>query len=162
MGPIKTRVGEQSPDLSLKDLHGNPVILSSFRGNKHVVLAFGSTSCGLFTMKLDDLQRVYEQYRQHPDVAFFVVYQKEAHPIMMGTGQPKTQERRVELAKRFQDKYRLEMPVLVDDMSNQAAKFTRLPSTAMIVDKDGRVRYEAMLLHPCAIEQTLQQLLRQE
>jgi peroxiredoxin len=32
--------GELAPDFELKDLAGNPVRLSSFRGSKPVVLAF--------------------------------------------------------------------------------------------------------------------------
>ena len=33
-------VGEQAPDFELKDQHGTPVRLSSFRGEKNVVLVF--------------------------------------------------------------------------------------------------------------------------
>jgi peroxiredoxin len=33
-------VGEQAPDFELKDQHGTPVRLSSFRGRKNVVLVF--------------------------------------------------------------------------------------------------------------------------
>jgi peroxiredoxin len=32
--------GEIAPDFELKDTNGNPIRLSSFRGNKPVVLAF--------------------------------------------------------------------------------------------------------------------------
>jgi peroxiredoxin len=32
--------GEPAPDFELNDINGNPVRLSSFRGNKPVVLAF--------------------------------------------------------------------------------------------------------------------------
>lgn len=36
----EVEVGDQAPDFSLKDQDGNLVTLSSFRGNKNVVLAF--------------------------------------------------------------------------------------------------------------------------
>ena len=36
----EVEVGDAAPDFTLKDQDGNPVILSSFRGKKNVVLAF--------------------------------------------------------------------------------------------------------------------------
>ncbi|HSR26140.1 MAG TPA: redoxin domain-containing protein, partial [Candidatus Eisenbacteria bacterium] len=33
-------VGQEAPDFELKDQHGQPVRLSSFRGDKNVVLVF--------------------------------------------------------------------------------------------------------------------------
>jgi len=37
---MAVEVGEQAPDFELKDQHGTPVRLSSFRGQKNVVLVF--------------------------------------------------------------------------------------------------------------------------
>jgi mycoredoxin-dependent peroxiredoxin len=37
---MAVEVGEQAPDFELRDQHGTPVKLSSFRGSKHVVLVF--------------------------------------------------------------------------------------------------------------------------
>jgi peroxiredoxin len=37
---MAVEVGEQAPDFELKDQHGTPVRLSSFRGSKNVVLVF--------------------------------------------------------------------------------------------------------------------------
>jgi peroxiredoxin len=37
---MAVEVGDQAPDFELKDQHGTPVRLSSFRGNKNVVLVF--------------------------------------------------------------------------------------------------------------------------
>lgn len=37
---MSVEVGEQAPDFELKDQHGSPVRLSSFRGAKNVVLVF--------------------------------------------------------------------------------------------------------------------------
>ena len=33
-------IGDQAPDFSVPDQHGNTVTLSQFRGSKHVVLSF--------------------------------------------------------------------------------------------------------------------------
>src|SRR5580692_821654 len=37
---MAVEVGDQAPDFELKDQHGTPVRLSSFRGSKNVVLVF--------------------------------------------------------------------------------------------------------------------------
>ena len=37
---MAVEVGEAAPDFELRDQHGTPVRLSSFRGAKHVVLVF--------------------------------------------------------------------------------------------------------------------------
>ena len=37
---MAVEVGDEAPDFELKDQHGTPVRLSSFRGNKNVVLVF--------------------------------------------------------------------------------------------------------------------------
>jgi mycoredoxin-dependent peroxiredoxin len=37
---MAVEVGDQAPDFELKDQHGTPVSLSSFRGSKNVVLVF--------------------------------------------------------------------------------------------------------------------------
>ncbi len=40
MTPYLIAPGQQAPDFELNDINGNPVRLSSFRGNKPVLLAF--------------------------------------------------------------------------------------------------------------------------
>jgi len=37
---MAVEIGEQAPDFELRDQHGTPVRLSSFRGSKNVVLVF--------------------------------------------------------------------------------------------------------------------------
>jgi len=37
---MAVEVGQEAPDFELKDQHGQPVKLSSFRGQKNVVLVF--------------------------------------------------------------------------------------------------------------------------
>lgn len=38
--PLALKVGDEAPDFTLPDDHGNKVTLSSFRGKKNVALAF--------------------------------------------------------------------------------------------------------------------------
>lgn len=40
MNPYLIAPGQQAPDFELNDIHGKSIRLSSFRGNKPVLLAF--------------------------------------------------------------------------------------------------------------------------
>src|ERR1700679_807630 len=56
---MAVEVGDQAPDFELKDQHGTPVRLSSFRGAKNVVLLFyplafsGVCTCELCALRDD-------------------------------------------------------------------------------------------------------------
>ena len=45
---MAVEVGDRAPDFELKDQHGTPVRLSSFRGAKNVVLVWNLEVRGLF------------------------------------------------------------------------------------------------------------------
>ena len=67
------QVGDEAPDFELKDQHGQPVRLSSFRGEKNVLVVFYpwafSSVCG---GELDDMQRQLADF-QNDDVAILTV-----------------------------------------------------------------------------------------
>ena len=39
---VRLRAGEEAPDFTLQTIEGEQVSLSSFKGNRHVLLEFGS------------------------------------------------------------------------------------------------------------------------
>jgi mycoredoxin-dependent peroxiredoxin len=54
---MAVEVGDQAPDFELKDQHGTPVRLSSFRGDKNVVLVFYPLAfSGVCTSELCELR----------------------------------------------------------------------------------------------------------
>ena len=60
---MSVEVGEQAPDFELKDQHGTPVRLSSFRGTKNVVivfypLAFSGVCSGELSALRDDFPEI--------------------------------------------------------------------------------------------------------
>ena len=60
---MAVEAGQQAPDFELKDQHGEPVRLSSFRGDKNVVLvfyplAFSGVCCGELCALRDDFPEV--------------------------------------------------------------------------------------------------------
>ena len=61
MGNLK--VGETAPDFSLQDLTNQPVTLSSYRGQKVVLLDFWATWCGPCKMAMPGLQALHEEFK---------------------------------------------------------------------------------------------------
>jgi peroxiredoxin len=59
----KVKVGQPAPDFTLPDVTGKPVKLSSFHGQKTVLLDFWATWCGPCRMALPDLQDLSDKYK---------------------------------------------------------------------------------------------------
>ena len=61
MGNIK--VGAQAPDFTIPDLAGHPVALSSYRGQKVVLMDFWATWCGPCKMAMPGLQQLGDEFK---------------------------------------------------------------------------------------------------
>src|ERR1700751_3499767 len=72
------RPGDRAPDFVGRTLQGDTVHLKDFRGRKNVVLTFGSATCPQTAGSLPGLNDLYED--RDPNVEFFFVYTREAHP----------------------------------------------------------------------------------
>jgi hypothetical protein len=94
-------------------------------------------------------------YRRYGDrVAFFVVYVKEAHPDDGWVSQgnldagihvydPTSDEERTEVAQTCAVRLAIEMPMVVDEISNRVASaYGALPDRLYLVGKDGRIAYQ--------------------
>lgn len=65
-------VDQQPADFSFKTLDGQPKRLADFRG-KTVFVDLWGTWCIQCVAELPTVQKLYEHYRNHPDVVFLVV-----------------------------------------------------------------------------------------
>jgi mycoredoxin-dependent peroxiredoxin len=67
------QVGDEAPDFELKDQHGAPLRLSSFRGRKNVLVVFYPWAfSGVCSGELDDLQQQLADF-QNDEVAVVTV-----------------------------------------------------------------------------------------
>jgi type I thyroxine 5'-deiodinase len=101
---------------------------------------------------LAEIQKIRKDFSEKAE--FLMVYIKEAHPgdeWQMDSNvegnvvfeQPKTFEARLDVAKTFVDRMKVDAPTLVDDIRNTAlACYAAWPERIYVIDREGRIRYK--------------------
>jgi len=138
-GPSVARVGQPAPDFKLKNLEGESVSLSDFRGNT-VLLNFWSTQCGPCVYELPDLQEIYDEWSD-----------KRLMLLAINTGQSAS------TVNNFMEEYNLSLPVLLDTELKifQMYNIPALPTTYFI-DKEGIIKEKTIgFLHKEEVEKRL-------
>ena len=140
------RNGDDAPDFSLRTIDGTQVVtLSEFRG-KPVVLVFGSCTCPPFVRSTTTINSLFDKYCE--DVKFLMVYIREAHPIggrevpnnQFKVTAPTTLSERCALAKDFNDRIQMQMPIVVDTIDDAVADvYAPWPNRLVVVDADGKI-----------------------
>ncbi|MFG3054411.1 TlpA family protein disulfide reductase [Kitasatospora sp. NPDC048239] len=145
---------QDAPDISGSTLEGKPVKLSDYRG-KVVVLNVWGSWCGPCRAEADDLQRVWDKYKDQ-DVQFLGI---------------NTRDPEIANAVRFEQEKGVTFPSLYDPAGTQLLKFPKgslnlqsLPTT-LVVDREGRLAARAVggqtddvlesVLQPVVAEQKL-------
>jgi hypothetical protein len=167
--------GDMAPDFELSAPDGaRTVRLSSFRGQKPVVLIFGCLTCGNYRVYSETLEAMYRQRKDQ--VEFLRVYVREAHPsdtrAPTGTNaragilieQPKTLDERCRIAQRCTTDLCIETPIVVDGIDNRVGQaYGGWPDRLYLIDRDGRVAYQGgpgpFAFNPRELEQSLLLLL---
>ena len=153
--------GERAPDFKARTLDGDKVKLSDFRGDKNVVLTFGSVSCPMTAGSIGGMNDLYEDYRDE-DVEFFLIYVREAHP---GGAVPahESYDDKVSAAELLRDEEDIEMAILVDDVSGSIHRdYGTMPNSTYIIDKSGRVAFRSLWSRANVIGEALDQLLERQ
>ena len=174
-------VGNQAPDGSVVTMNDEVVPLSSFFGEKPLVLNFGSYSCPHYRKRIDELQSLMEKWLCR-DVDFLTIYTAEAHTE---DGWKLTEQyvndveytdktdfcflyaknisERKNMAKRLIDKKHFAMPLVLDSMKDTLLKaYNSWPIRLYIIHKSkvvycgeqGPFGYE-----PASVDKALQKLL---
>ena len=118
-------LGKQAPDFQLPDLEGQPVSLSSFRGQP-VLLNFWASWCAPCRYEMPFLQEIHEEWTgKSPSVVVLAVN--------IGESSSKVNE--------FINMYNLSFPVLLDTKQDIARKYNiRAIPTTFLIDKDGIIQ----------------------
>jgi peroxiredoxin len=150
--------GDRAPDFDLRTIDGDKIRLSDYRGEKNVVLTFGSATCPLTAASIAGLRDLYNEYSDQ-DVEFLFVYVREAHP---GDELPphKNLADKVRSATLLRDEEELEMPILVDDLGGKVhRKYSGQPNPTFLIDKSGRVSYRQLATDGSDLADAIEELL---
>ncbi len=151
------RPGDRAPLFEGRTLSGDEVKLKDFRGRKNVVLTFGSATCPQTAGSLPGLNDLYED--RDPDVEFFFVYTREAHP---GEHLPAHQsyDDKVKAAELLRESESVTIPIIVDELSGDIhRKYGKLSNPTFIIDKSGRIAFRALATRASVISSALDELL---
>jgi peroxiredoxin len=150
----RLHVGDQAPGFGLTTADRQATVsLASFRGQKPVVLVFGSYTWPPFRREVPALNKLYDQYKDR--AAFYVVYIMEAHALdawqdddnqkdKISVASPKTLAERCAVEGTCATKLALRIPALIDNLANTTEEaYTAWPDRLYVIDVDGRVAYKS-------------------
>ncbi len=151
------RPGDRAPDFVGRTLQGDTVHLKDFRGRKNIVLTFGSATCPQTAGSLPGLNNLYTD--RDPNVEFFFVYTREAHPgeKLEAHG---SYEEKVKAAELLRQEESVDIPIIVDEVDgNIHRKYGKLPNPTFIIDKSGRIAFRSLGTRASVINAALDELL---
>jgi peroxiredoxin len=152
------RAGEEAPDFRARTLSGEPICLSDYRGKKNVLLVFGSATCPMTADSIPGIQRLYDRFRGG-EIEFLFVYVREAHP---GERIPahSSMASKLEAATLLRDQEELFMPMVIDDLRGSIhRKYSKLPNSAYLIDRSGRVAFRSLWTNAAVLEKAVTELL---
>jgi len=122
--------GEVAPDFKLMNLKGEEISLSSFRGNKAVLLVFWATRCYVCREEIPTLKKIYSKY-QPQGLEILAVSIMESK----------------EKLSSFAKQNNLSYPILMD-LEGKAASLYQVVGipTNVIIDKQGAIQFKGNAL----------------
>ncbi len=124
---VGVKVGEPAPDFSLTTLGGETIKLSSFEGNKIVLIDFWATWCNICKKELPKINRDYKKYRKK---GFEVL------SIVLNDTDP-------ERIVRLKREKKLKFPILIDSEEQVSSLYGiegPIP-VLVVIDGNGIVRF---------------------
>lgn len=146
---------------------------------KPIVLSGASYTCDISRRNFPAVRSLWKKYGQ--DIAFYVVYTTEAHPVdvrspyspdgrvwladanirdKVEAEQPKTYKERIELSRIFKSRNYVPIEILVDTPSNYFWKnFGQAPNMIYVILPNNKVYYKQTWFEENEIDQYLAELL---
>ena len=157
----QVRVGREAPGFALRDFNGKTVRLSNYRKKSHVILMFGSITCGATVTQLraghPSIRSLYAQYKRK-GFEFFLIYSKEPHPGE-NIPQPTTIEERLHNALRLKREEKVKFPILIEPLENTVTKIYRgLPNGIFIINREGILVFRSSWTSGSELAQVLHDL----
>jgi hypothetical protein len=183
--------GDAVPDLDVVRLDGSPAPLSQLWQEKPTLLVTASLTCGRARVRQPWVEELAKKYQDRINVA--VLYTIEAHPVVdpspyaayspeledserpgeraggnlgadgFARRQPTDLEGRRLLAEEFKDVVRVEVPIVVDGMSNQAWKaLGGGPNMGLLIGRDGKVAVKQAWFVGDKMDRSIAQHLEQD
>jgi len=149
--------GDRAPAFEARTLDGEKIRLKDFRGEKNVVLTFGSATCPATAASLPELNELYHD--RDNDVEFLFVYVREAHP---GERIPAHEDMgdKIRAAERLRQQEDVDIPIVMDEWDGRIhRKYGKLPNPSFIIDKSGRIAFRSLYTRPKVIAKALDELL---
>lgn len=126
----KEIIDQPAIDFELKSIDGSIVKLSNLKG-KVVVLDFWATWCGPCISSFPTLQKVYDKYKENPNVKI----------LTLNTWERVKPEEREQHVKNFIEKNKYTFPVLFDTDVVSKYEVEGIP-TKFIIDQNGKIRFK--------------------
>ena len=151
---IGPAAGEKAKDATFTDLNtGEEVKISDFQG-QWLVIETGSSTCSMYTKNIPDMDEIA---KNHPDVAFVVVYVREAHPGER-LGPHKSMDEKLEAAALLRPRYGEHRRILVDNLDGDFHRqYGSMPNVCYVVRPDGTIHYRCNWTAPHLLEATLEE-----
>lgn len=125
LGVARPRSSKQAPDFVLKDIHGQSINLSQFKG-KPVLLNFWATWCGPCREELPSMQRMHEASKKNGGF----------HIVAISIDRFNMNK-----VNKYAEDLNLTFPILVDpDRETRKAYFIRGLPTSYLIDAEGKLR----------------------
>jgi hypothetical protein len=149
---VGPRAGDDLKDFTLTDLaSGEAVRLIDFAG-KWVVIETGSSTCSMYTKNIPDMREIAGEFA---DVAFLLVYVREAHPGER-LGPHQNMDEKFHAAKMVAPRYGEHRRVLVDNLDGDFHRaYGSMPNVIYIIRPDGKIHYRCNWATPAAVRGAL-------
>lgn len=152
--------GDKAPDFEGRTINGDRIRLSDYRGEKNVVLTFGSATCPFTAHSIRGLNDLYEDYSE--EVEFLFVYIREAHPGEE-LGPHESMRDKVRAAELLRDEEDIVMPVIVDDLNGRIhRKYGKAPNPTYLVDVSGRIAFRMLNTNTTVLAEAIDELLERQ
>lgn len=146
------KAGEEMVDFPLTTLDGKDVRLSDYHG-QWMVIETGSLTCPMYVKNIRPIDKLTVNY---PDVAFLVVYVREAHPGSRRGAHDNIGDK-TQLAKEMKTEFGETRDVLLDGVDGAFHKaYGSFPNMVYVINPEGKVVYRCDWSFAKKIEEVLE------